>query len=263
MLQSTCLVGRVSVLTLLHKINQATNKPAPQEYLNNLILCTYIGSHLNGTATEDSDIDLVGIYVPPKRDVFPTDFIVGYDYPKEYKNYQCQEVFVEGKKYDIKYFSLLNFMKLAETGSPNQLEPIFAPQNKVLYSDAFGYSLRATKRHLVTKVSIPKFIGTAASHWKYYQRDNEIKQASEAIRLLVECEDFINGEYKTKTHTILADIKNGALSKEAIFSTYWNLIDRVKLLEQKFEAPWNIDTNMTRLILKDILQNFYWSGRGN
>lgn len=250
---------------LLSNLNTISTTKVPQECLDNLILCTYLGSHLNGTATEESDIDLVGIFIPLEEHVFPKDFIVGYDKPHEHKNYQNQEIMCEGKKYDVKYFSLLNFMKLIETGSPNQLEPLFAPEDKVLYQNAFGAKLRSCRETYRTSMSIPKFLGTAESHWQQYIRKGKPKQASEAIRLVIECQDFIKGNYKNppqSTVDFYKLIKFGKYSPEELQETYNNQRLHLKNIEGDFliktsPLPETIDLIQSRAILDCLLGEFY------
>lgn len=242
----------------------------PKEFVDNKILVSYFGSHLHGTNTCDSDTDIHVIYIPDEQSVLPKDFISGYDKPYEVKNNFYEKVEFEGKKYDVKFTSIISFFKQIEQGSPNALEILYAPREALIYCDAFGDTLRLLRRHYTTLLSVPKFIGTSDSHWKaakyenYPGRCENRKQLSESIRMLLDCHKYLSlryGEQCSQTKDFLKDIKGSDKKLDIIMMSFdkyrEELKTEIKELEAKSYLPKSVDLDRSRMFLKDILVNFY------
>lgn len=91
------------------------------DYLRNngLIAYEFIrGSHLHGINTENSDVDLGGVYFAP------LDMILG-----NHNNYIPQ---VSDEKNDRTYYEFGRWMELLEKSNPNAIESLFVPQNLIL-----------------------------------------------------------------------------------------------------------------------------------
>lgn len=75
------------------------------------------GSHLYGTATEDSDVDIRGVFIPTE------EYFFGFLYSIEQ---------IEDKGKDTTHFDVRKFLKLASGCNPNIVELLFVSKEKSL-----------------------------------------------------------------------------------------------------------------------------------
>lgn len=106
--------------------------------LENKILEIRIGSHLFGTDTPDSDLDLFGIFMPCDEIVFG--------------GHRCEEVDLSIKAkddtgrntadaVDRKFHEYRKFVRLAMQNNPNILHVLFADEKNIVFQDGFGQRL--------------------------------------------------------------------------------------------------------------------------
>ena len=81
-----------------------------------LIFEKVVGSHAYGTAHEESNLDIKGIYVDPKNAFLTLD-----DIPLQ----------INDDKNDIVYYSVRRFLQLALDANPNIIELMFMPEDCV------------------------------------------------------------------------------------------------------------------------------------
>jgi len=135
---------------------------------DNLILETITGSHAYGCATEKSDTDFVGIIMPKKEHLFPTDFgfIIGFDQLPSFKRKEMKgakkRVLIENKEVEGEWISLIEFFYQAGIkGSPNLLEILFARKNLVTVGTKIGYLLRDNRNKFLSLRTFQSFKGYA------------------------------------------------------------------------------------------------------
>ncbi|MCX8138075.1 MAG: nucleotidyltransferase domain-containing protein [Thermogemmata sp.] len=134
-----------------------------------------VGSHAYGLATEDSDTDLRGIYLPPARWHWSL-----WKLPEqlEYASETQDEV----------YWELEKFLKLALKANPNVLETLWTP--RVLYADPVAQRLREIRQAFLSRYLYRTYSGYVLSQFrlmaKAYARTGtwKSKHAMHLIRLL-------------------------------------------------------------------------------
>ena len=111
-----------------------------------LVLESVAGSHLYGLNRPSSDLDHLGIFALPRReiDVFPAK-----DVPEE----------ISQKSPDFKFFELRKFFRLMQNCSPQAVELLFAPDSAYTYTTNVWLGLRAFRSHLVTQRAVRACIG--------------------------------------------------------------------------------------------------------
>lgn len=129
----------------------------PEEYI---IFEGFSGSHLYGTATEESDVDTRGVVVPP-MDVLIDPF----------NEFNVKDSFESGD--DRALYSLKAFFKLCADNNPNVLELLFVPSDKTMFKSARWDYIQKNRRLFLSKNIKHRFLGYAVSQLKKIERHRE------------------------------------------------------------------------------------------
>ena len=119
---------------------------------DNTIYLTKHGSHCYGTNRPDSDLDLRGICIPPKKYYFGA--LNGF------------EQSISNAPVDITVFALNKFIKLAMDNNPNALEIIFTNPEDQLFVSPVGQSLLDIRDSFLSKKARFTLAGYARSQLK-------------------------------------------------------------------------------------------------
>lgn len=194
------------------KQNIKDKRISPPEWLfENLSYMTYFGSIIYGINNDMSDVDIVGITVPPKEIVFPERFsnaIYGFDNIETFDQWQNHHLLdnVRKREYDFCIYNIVKFVKLASENNPNVLETLFVKENHIVFQDEIGKYLRKNANKFLHKGSLAKFRGYATSQIKKIKNQQnstnpkraelvkkfgyDTKFAGHAVRLLLEAEQI-------------------------------------------------------------------------
>ena len=93
---------------------------------DNLLLLALGGSHLYGTATPESDLDIRGVFMDTER------MLLGFD---------KKETIVCSEPADISLYSFRKFIQLGLKSNPSVLEILYAPKEKILFTSDVGQEL--------------------------------------------------------------------------------------------------------------------------
>ncbi|MCK5602924.1 nucleotidyltransferase domain-containing protein [Candidatus Pacearchaeota archaeon] len=122
--------------------------------MNKIVKLTY-GSHLYGTSTPDSDMDIKGIYLPTKEDLFlqQVENSIIFDTRDEKEKNTSEDT-------DEEYYSLQYFIKLACKGETVALDMLHCPKDKLYVTHPIWDKLVENKEKFYTK-NLVSFIGFA------------------------------------------------------------------------------------------------------
>lgn len=126
-------------------------KPLPKKIdfvSKNLIFMSLAGSHLYGTNTEQSDIDLRGVCVPPKN------VVIGF--AREFTQHQVENE-------DTIVYGLSKFMNLAVECNPNIIELLFSPPECIINKNPLWDELLEHKYEFLSAKAYHTFSGYAFS----------------------------------------------------------------------------------------------------
>lgn len=106
---------------------------------NTHYLCR-MGSVAYGVSTDNSDLDLYGVCIPPRDYIFPPDYIDGFD-NRDLTFHQWQKHHVidksanggKGCSYDFSIYSIVNYFKLAMDNNPNVIDSLFVRREHILH----------------------------------------------------------------------------------------------------------------------------------
>jgi predicted nucleotidyltransferase len=168
-----------------------------------------VGSHAFGLATEDSDDDLRGIFLPPARMHWSL-----FKLPEQLE-------FAEGDNDEV-YWELEKFLKLALKANPNVLETLWTPQ--VLLAGETARQLRGMREAFLSRHLYKTYSGYVLSQFRRmanaYAKTGAYrpKHAMHLVRLLHSGIDALRtGEIRidvAEHRNELLAIRSGALSFE-------------------------------------------------
>jgi len=135
---------------------------------NVICLITY-GSHLYGTATETSDKDFRGIFMPSKWDLALNKKLTSKkDHEEE----------------DTEYFPLHKFIDLALQGQTIALDMLFAPEELTIITSPLWEKMKAEREDFLFK-EMNAFVGYARTQArKYSAKGDRLSEAESLLELL-------------------------------------------------------------------------------
>lgn len=125
---------------------------------NNKILEVVIGSHLYGTATETSDYDYLGIFMPPEEAIFGLSPVSEVNLGTESKDESGKNT---AEAVDCKYYEFRRILRLMLQNNPNCLEPLYAPDTAIVFCNDIGRELLANADLFPYRGALGRFIGYA------------------------------------------------------------------------------------------------------
>lgn len=125
---------------------------------NDVAYIVKVGSHAYGTNTEDSDVDVRGVWIPPLHRM-----IDSFTSPK------VREHTVGAL--DVVLQPINKFLRLCAQANPNILDWLFVPDDCKLYMDR-KFEAQVVKRRdlFLSKQIYPRFKGYAESHFQKMER---------------------------------------------------------------------------------------------
>lgn len=122
---------------------------------NHTILLTRAGSRAYGTHTQNSDLDVKGVAIPPEEYVFGLDVFEQADSPEHFKDTRFLNLLTEEErlaanksKLEGSIYELRKFLKLALDNNPNILDVLFCRDEDVLLWGTMPYGERDWERCL-------------------------------------------------------------------------------------------------------------------
>lgn len=171
------------------------------------------GSVAYGMATKQSDEDIYGFCIPPKRMVFPhlAGHIEGFGKrPQGFDQYQ--EHHIEDKEarkeYDFTIFSIIKFFNLTMGCNPNMIDTLFVPRRCIVHSTKIGDMVREQRDIFLSKKGWHTFKGYAYQQMNKMKNKKpigkrkrmieefgyDVKFGSHVVRLLCEIEQILSEE---------------------------------------------------------------------
>lgn len=156
---------------------------------HNLICEIKVGSHLYGTATETSDVDFKGIFLPSVEEI-----LLGR-IPKTAASSPRDDTRKnEAGEIDAEYYSLHHFLRLATQGQTVAIDMLFAPANLIQRGEhVWVWDRIMGDRHLLLSKQMNAFIGYARGQAAKYSLKGERLNTLRAFY------SFVN-EAALKTH---------------------------------------------------------------
>lgn len=227
----------------LKRLNNKNLVHPPAWLVDNIHYETLFGSRAYNLHNEDSDRDMYGFCIPPKRYLFPNTegYIEGFDndIPK-FSQYEEKDILEPDslKLFSFNIYNIVKFFRLCADNNPNMLQSLFTPETCVKLCTKIGQEVRDNRKMFLSKLCWVKFRAYAASQYHKVTHEKptgkrkelvdkfgyDVKFASMTLKLLGDCEYIF-------LHNDL-DLTNNSDELRSIRRGEWSL-DRFK---GEFEA---------------------------
>ena len=226
---------------------------------NTHYLCT-MGSHAYGIGSENSDIDIYGFCIPPKRIVFPhtVGVIQGFGNQGErFEQWQEHHIKDEFNDYDITVYNIVKFFKLCMDNNPNMIDSLFVPENCMRHMTQVGKMVRDNRLKFLHKGSYHKFSGYAYSQKnKMMNRDVEKLKLKNEDELTPREKSVLKYGYDTKFAYHTVRLLNE--SEQILTTKDLDLARDKELLKYIKDGGWSYDKICEYFDKKEkYLQNLY------
>jgi len=203
----------------------------------NKILEMVTGSHLYGTNTESSDIDQMGVFIPPIDYYFGLKKLDEVDLSIVSKDESGKNT---SDAEDIKFYSLNKFVKLAMENNPNILSQLFVNENNILYKNDIGQQLLDIKHLFPWKGLSQKYIGYAISQMhKMHIKVSNYDSLIEAHKWLEEKMYVRGDETKYASSQLLAEFRSTGIPGVKFYDHFATIGDINISLTDKISKVYN------------------------
>lgn len=273
---------------ILTELKNANLINPPDYVLNNLCFLSYGGSISYGVSTPDSDIDLIGFYVPPIEYIYQPG-IYNFDKINVAEVYSVHHIQYNGKSYDITVYPITNLFKLAIEGNSNILDFLMTSSQYIVYENNVGKNIWYNAIDFLSKKCVSKFLGFATSELAsvekgiksysiYLNKDSPIlsnilnsrvslyekygydtKNTGHILRLIASLYDILTScDYCPSHYAVdVRKARNGEYTFEEVKNTFLKFKETIPELEKNSELPDEPDREKIRKLLVDSIENFF------
>lgn len=202
-------------LDVLEVVKTHINKPW---FENNLMHLHIGGSFLYGTDSDHSDVDVRGFYFKP------LDFILG-------AKQGCDVFSFETEELDAQLWDVRKFVTSVGKGAPNMVESLFS--HHAYHETDLGRMIIHKARGLLNDTYITSGLGFAKSEFIQWEKKNDGKNLSHAVRLLFQLHEYLTTDKLTFPSPIankLLRFKDNLDTGEAV-EMYEYLLKQIKLVQ--------------------------------
>lgn len=259
-------------MNILNELYQNKLITPPPFVVDNICLLSIGGSFAYGCSTDNSDVDLIGVCIPPIEYIQPKG-ILGFDEMPKFDEYQQHHIKYENKEYDVKVYSIARLFKLALDGNPNMLDIISTPDYTVLEENSVGNKLRANKDLFYSKDCVKRFLGFANNHFRSMENriksgeypskrrhlfekfGYDTKDAGHCLRALLSIEQILlHGTYEINQFgPIIKDVREGKYPYGLFKDMCEKTTESVKRLKENSTLRDKPDVPQIRALLVDLL----------
>ena len=157
-----------------------------------IIVVIKFGSHLYGTATPESDLDIKGIYLPNARDILVQKIQPVKSQIREKKPGE------QNTAHDIDYelYSPAKYLSLLAEGQMVALDMLYAPKSALLTTSPTWTAIQSFAPHILTKQASSFLRYSKAQAHKYGIKGARIAAAQMVLEILVKAESQFGSSKK-------------------------------------------------------------------
>lgn len=250
----------------------------PPWLIDNVHYEAICGSRAYNTHNLNSDYDVVGFTIPPKRFLFPwtEGYIIGFDkdIPK-FEQFQAGPIIEPDSKKEFSFsiYNIVKYFSLVAENNPNMLDSLFVPEFCVKHCTKIGQEVRDNRKMFLSKLCWTKYRQYAASqlHKVTHEKPTgnrvelikkfgyDTKFGMNVIRLLSQCETIFatNDLDLTRNNEELKAIRRGEWSKEKLIGEFETRKLAMEQLFHKSNLPEQPDINKIKDLLIRCIDSHY------
>lgn len=265
---------------LLHTLSEDKALNMPKWMPDNTIYLTMMGSEAYAVSSGSSDIDIYGVVIPPKGDVFPhlNGYIHGFGAaPSTFSSYQQHHIKRHPKEYDLTIYSIVKYFDLLMNCNPTVIDSLFVPRRCILHTTAISEHLRECRRIFLTQNCRAKFMGFAYSqmhkidnktahdnpkrHADIQTHGYDTKYAYHLVRLVLECQQILlTGDLDIEQdREVLKSIRRGEWTLTRLKEWFESAEKRIITAQESTKIPAKPDEVAIKRLLLECLEMHYGS----
>ena len=250
----------------------------PRWLPDNTVYLTIMGSMAYGVSSDNSDMDIYGVAMPPKETIFPhlAGHIDGFGpRPQGFDVWQQHHLEHGNQSYDFQIYSIVKFFHLLAENNPNMIDSIYTPRRCILHTTSVGELIRENRSKFIHRGAISKFKGYAYQQMhKIRTKQNasnekraadikefgfDLKFAYHVVRLVQECEQLLlTGDLDLeKDREVLKAIRRGEWELERLEQWFKLAETRLDALKETSKLPEKPDYKVLRELLHNCLEAHY------
>lgn len=266
-----------SIVSTLH--SQGLIKP-PSFVISGMQYETIMGSEAYGVATDLSDKDIYGFFIPPKNYIFPhlDRKIIGFSTQiKSYDQFVEHHIKYNNTEYDLTIFNIVKYFKLLMENNPNVLDSIFTREQCCIFKTKTANMVRENRQVFLSKKLWHSFKGYAFSqlhkltsknpdknskrYLMYEKYGYDVKFAYHVIRLVNEAEQLLKTADMDimQDNEILKSVRNGEWKLEEIKEWFYEREKRFQEYYDKSALPVKPNEEKITELLFSCLEEYYGS----
>ena len=237
---------------------------------HNTVYEVMCGSLAYDADVEGSDRDVAAICVPPQDIVFPhlAGEIPGFGkHKKAFKSLDLHHLETPWRTVDLSVHNIVHFFQLCMDNNPNRLEPLFVPDDLVVYSTKVGDMIRDRRDIFLHKGAFFKYKGFAYSQVQKMMNsgkssERRFKYGYHAVRLIDNIVELLSkgtltlGENGRK----LREIRNEKWSFKLIEAHFETLEKEAQYhYDNSTALPHKPDEAAIKQLLLDCLEEYWGS----
>lgn len=259
-------------------VKQKVCHPPKWLSVNTMYLCI-MGSMAYGVSKDNSDMDVYGFCLPPKKMLITpfNECVPGFDKHESFEQWQEHHIKDSDsqKEYDFSVYNITKYFRLVTENNPNMIDSLFVPRNCVIHSTPISEKIRENRKMFLHKGCWHKFKGYAYSQmhkmnikeakegsnrWEDYQKHGySTKFAYHVVRLLNEVEQIlVNGDLDLQLNREqLKSIRRGEWTKGQIEEYFKDKEKHLEELYLKSDLPKYPDRDKIRSLLVECIEMHY------
>ncbi|MBX9922140.1 MAG: nucleotidyltransferase domain-containing protein [Mycolicibacterium frederiksbergense] len=247
-----------------------------------LILLSEIGSTMHGVSSVDTgdDLDLMGICIEP-----PTESLGLGDFEQyEYRDRKVNERSQEGDT-DLVVYGLRKWVKLAATGNPTVIMPLFSdPDLHIKQINATGLLVRSDFPKFLSQQAGHRFLGYLDGQLQRYLDPDRVdskhatrpelvekygwdtKTGYHALRLAIQGKQLMDHAHidlpmRAEDREFLLDVRHGRYTRDWVIEETHRRIDLLKTAIAQSRLPETADRDLISRWMANV-QRVWWDENG-
>lgn len=265
---------------IIRKLYNCGILKVPHEFVKDVHYEVINGSVSYGVSDDTSDVDCMGVCIPPPDFIFPYSiggYLKGFggEAPPDFNTLQQHHIPQDEKTYDVVIYSLVKFFQLAANSNPNMCAYLFVHERHITHIDNIGRTIRQNRKLFLTRQCFDRFTSYAYSQLKKMRTMNpkgkrhelfqkhgyDVKYAAHLVRLCLEAQQILTeGDLDLERNAeIQKSIRRGEWTMEQVETWFREKESSLNKLYTESSLPFSPPWDELKQVLMCCLEEKYGS----